>query len=226
MLAIVTSCSASKDDSVPISPNLRVVEPSYYLDDNNLILKLLRIRESIFSDPRTNVGDKVTYAFDLYIRAGRAYRHLFKNNYDRLKTILLQSNVVEWFFLSGGYGVIHAFERAQRYQATFNYNIARQKRIPHTAKLWNNVLIEICDAIFSNFNAQMVYVFGSRDYTHFVKNTHYWRQSENMRIFESAGSSGPSWLSPILNELVNSIIENKVDAFNAKYQGKFIKQIL
>lgn len=226
LLVIVTSRSAGKDDSVPISPNARVVEPSHYLDDNNLILKLLRIRKNIFSDPRTNVGKKVTYAFDLYMKAGRVYRQLLKNNYDRLKTMLLQSDAVEWFFLSGGYGVIHALEKAQRYQATFNYNIARQKGIPYTAKLWDNVLTKIYDAIFSKFDAKMVYVFGSKDYTHFIKNTRYWKEGENTRIFESTGRSGPFWLSPILSELGNSIIENKVDAFNAKYQGKFIKQIL
>jgi len=42
-------------------------------------------------------------------------------------------------------------------------------------------------------------------------------------MFESTGSAGSTWLSPILNELVGSMLQNNVDAFNSKY-GKFTKQ--
>jgi hypothetical protein len=56
------------------------------------------------------------------------YRELKNKNYYRLRSALLSSNTIEWFFLSGGRGVIHALEAARKYQATFNRNIAYQKR--------------------------------------------------------------------------------------------------
>jgi len=96
---------------------------------------LVNLRKIVFSDPRADVGKNVTYAFDLYVRKGRAYKDLFKHNYNRIKELLVESNIVEWFFLSGGFGIIHALEKAHRYQATFNYNIAHQKNIPYTAKI-------------------------------------------------------------------------------------------
>ena len=223
MFVVVTPCSASKDDSVPIPPDSSVVEPSYYLDDQILISRLHEIRESIFGDPRASRGQKITYAFDLYVRAGKAYKDLLKNNYYRLKERLLRRNDIEWFFLSGGYGIIHALEKARKYQATFNRSIAYQKDIPYTAGMWNGVLTPICDAVFSDFHTGLVYVFGSRDYTQFVKKTDYWKRSNNIKTFESTGSAGPYWLSPILDDLVNSIFDNRVDDFNVKY-GKFVKQ--
>lgn len=223
LFVVITSCSASKDDSVPIPPDSRIVEPSYYLDDQILISRLHKIRESIFENPRTCTGQKITHAFDLYVRTGKAYKDLLKNNYHRLKEKLLRRNGIEWFFLSGGYGIIHALEKARKYQATFNQSIAYQKSIPYTAGLWDSVLTSICDAIFSKFRSGRVYVFGSKDYTRFVKKTDYWKRSNNIKTFESTGSAGPSWLSPILDDLVNSVFDNRVDDFNVKY-GKFVKQ--
>ena len=223
LFVVITSCSASKDDSVPIPPDSRIVKPSYYLDDQILVSRLHEIRESIFEDPRARTGQKITYAFDLYVRTGKAYKDLLRNSYCRLKERLLRRNVIEWFFLSGGYGIIHALEKARKYQATFNQSIAYQKGIPYTTGLWNIVLTSICEAIFSKFRSEWVYVFGSKDYTRFVKKTDYWKRSNNIKTFESTGSAGPCWLSPILNDLVNSIFDNRVDDFNVKY-SKFVKQ--
>jgi len=220
---IISSCSARKDDSVPISEGSKVVQPSYYLDDESLIMRLNSIRERIFQDPRANVGSRTTYAFDLYVRAGNAYRELREKNYYRLKSALLSSNIIEWFFLSGGYGVIHAFEAARKYQATFNRNIAYQSNIPYTANLWNSVLPSILDAIISKFNPQWVYVFGSQDYTYFVKQTSAWKSKPNIKMFESTGSAGPIWLSPIINQCVEYILDNRLEAFNDRYP-KFLKQ--
>lgn len=222
MIIIITSCSASKDDSIPIPKGSKVVQPSYYLDDKGLISRLHSIRERIFHDSRARVGAKITYAFDLYIRAGNAYRDLRANNYQRLKSLLTSTNNIEWFFLSGGYGIIHALEAARRYQATFNKNIAYQKKIPFTANMWKDALISICDAIVAKFDPEWVYVFGSRDYTCFVKQTNFWR-IKNVRMLESTGSSGPFWLSPKLNELVDSVLNSNLKVFNEKY-AKFVKQ--
>jgi cytoplasmic iron level regulating protein YaaA (DUF328/UPF0246 family) len=222
-ILIITSCSARKDDSVPILEGSKVVQPSYYLDDESLIMRLNNIRERVFQDPRANVGLRTTYALDLYVRAGNAYRELKNRNYYRLKSALLSSNTIEWFFLSGGYGVIHALEAARKYQATFNRNIAYQSNIPYTAKLWNNVLPTFLDAIISKFNPQWVYVFGSQDYTNFVKQTNFWKGCTNVKIFESKGYSGPIWLSPIINECVESILSDKLESFNNKYP-RLLKQ--
>lgn len=222
MIIVITSCSASKDDSIPILNGSKVVQPSYYLDDKGLISRLHSIRNRIFQDQRARIGTKTTYAFDLYIRAGNAYRNLRKDNYQRLKSMLTSSNIIEWFFLSGGYGIVHALEVARRYQATFNRSIAYQKKIPYTTDLWNNTLTSICDVIVAKFHPEWVYVFGSHDYTNFIKQTNFWR-ANNVKMLESTGSVGPFWLSPQLNELVGSILSDNLKAFNEKY-AKFVKQ--
>jgi hypothetical protein len=222
MYAVVSSCCAKKDDSIPIPKGSRVVEPSYYLEQP-LVHGLLKTRERILRDPLACVGARTTYAFDLNVRFGRAYKDLFANHYDRVKSLLLSGGVVEWFFLSGGYGIVHALEEVKRYQATFNRTIAYKNRVLYTADLWKNILPSICDSILSRIRSDWVYVFGSRDYTRFIKETSFWKTANNVKMFESTGSAGPTWLSPILNELVRSILQNNIDAFNSKYD-KFTKQ--
>jgi len=223
MFLIITSCSASKCDSIPILKGSKIVEPPYYLDAPDLISKLNSIREYIFRDSRVDVGTKVTYAFDLYVNAGNAYKDLKKNSYQKLKSILLSTNEIEWFFLSGGYGIIHALERAKKYQATFNRNIANKNNIRFTADLWKDVLPLICDSVVFKFNPEWIYVFGSKDYTNFIKQAQFWKSRKNVKMFESTGQNGPRWLSPKLNELVNSIINKSFNEFNEKYP-KFVKQ--
>jgi len=224
MIIIITPCSASKDDSTPIPNSFKIVQPSHYLDDKNLISGLQNIREQIFCDPRTCVGTRITHAFDLYVSAGKAYRDLRKsNNQQKLKSTLISDDEIEWFFLSGGYGIIHALEAAKKYQATFDRNIARKKKIPYTADLWKGTLPLICNAIASKFQPTWLYVFGSKSYTYFIKQTDFWKMKETIKMFESTGQSGPSWLSSKLDELVSSIFDNQSDAFNKRYP-KFIKQ--
>ena len=155
ILIVFTSCSASKDDSIPITEGSRVVEPSYYLDQA-LVSGLLSTRERILRDPRARLGTKISYSLDLYGRAGRAYRHLLEHNYPRLKSMLLSSDSIEWFFLSGGYGVVHALEEARKYQATFTQSIAYQNKIPFTGKLWTSLLTRICDSILLKFHPDFV----------------------------------------------------------------------
>jgi len=222
ILIVFTPCAAGKDDSISISSASKIVEPAHYLDER-LIPGLLGTRERIFQDPRARVGTKTSYALDLYGRAGKTYKKLLEHNFPRLKSMLLSSDSVEWFFLSGGYGIVHALEKARKYQATFTPSIAYQNKIPYTGKLWTPLLTRICDSILLKFRPDFVYVFGNRDYTVFIKQTSFWKTANNVKMLESTGLSGPTWLSPILNALVGSILQNNVDAFNSKY-GKFTKQ--
>jgi len=154
------------------------------------------------------------------VRAGNAYRNLRKDNYSRLKAAII-SGEIEWFFLSGGYGIVHALETARKYQATFNRSIAYQKKIPFTADLWETTLTSLCDAVISKFNPEWVYIFGSRDYTSFIKKTDFWR-ANNAKMFESTGSAGPFWISPKLNDLVDSILNDNLNRFNRKH-SRFVK---
>jgi len=223
VILIITSCSAGKDDSIPIRENSKIVEPSYYLEDHDLISQLEITRKRSFQDPRANAGTKVTYAFDLYVNAGKTYKDLRRFNYEKIKSILLSSNDIEWFFLSGGFGIIHALERARKYQATFNSTIAQKNNIPSTSSYWRNTLPLICDSVATKFNPEWTYVFGSKDYTSFIRQTQFWKIKNSIRMFESTGQTGPLWLSPILNELVNSILNQNLSDFNEKYP-KFVKQ--
>ena len=200
------------------------MQPPYYLNDRSLLNHLYNIRNHVFQNPLASVGSKKTYAFDLYVRAGKAYKELFNTRYAQLKSALLSSNTIEFFFLSGGYGIIHALEAATKYQATFNQNIARKNNIPYTANLWSNTLPLILDDIISKLDPDWVYVFGSQDYTNFVKQTRAWISRPNIKIFESTGSAGPVWLSPIINECVDSILGNRLTAFNNKHPNKYVKQ--
>ena len=221
MIVIISSCSASKDDTIPILNDSITVQPSHYLQNKALLSLLASTRERIFQDPRANVGKKTTYAFDLYARAGNAYRDLRGFNYQRSKNTLL-SGEIGWFFLSGGYGIVHGLEPAHKYSVTFNRSIAYQKRIPFTTPLWKNTLPTIIEAIISDLEPQWTYVFGSRDYTDFVKQTDSWKRGK-VKLFESTGSSGPYWLSPRIDELANAIFNGSLNQFNSKY-GRFSKQ--
>jgi len=223
MIVIITPCSARKNDSVPIGAGSKVIQPSDYLDDDSLIFALQNTRRIVLENPKACIGNKETYAFDLYTLAGNVYRVIRESGRQRIKSLLISNNDIQWFFLSGGYGIIHALEIAKKYQATFSQGIAYQKGIPYTANLWRSSLSSICDAVFSKFQPEWVYVFGSRDYTDFVKRTDFWRTKSNIKMFESTGSSGPYWLAPKLNELIEAIFENCIEKFDAKYK-KFTKQ--
>lgn len=222
VIVVISSCSAKKDDSVPIPKNSRIISPADYLGNINLVRRLETTRESIFKDPRSKVGIKETYAFDLYVQTGNAYRHLRTKNENELKEIMF-SGELAWFFLSGGYGIIHALEPARKYQATFNQTIARQKGIPFTTKIWKGVLEDVVDSMFSRLDPKHVYVFGSQDYTRFIRDSKTWRRGKNVRLIESTGSSGPFWLSPIINELVEVLVKDKIGLFEKKYP-QFTKQ--
>ena len=223
---IVSSCSKRKDDSIPIPSGAKTLDPSDYLDDPYLINRIVETRERIFQDPRAQVGGRETYAFDLYVRAGRAYSKIYRHHYQQLKRLLSEDNRPSWFFLSGGYGIVNALEKARKYQATFNSGIAYQNRIPYTTPLWKPILTDACNAIFRKINPEYIYVFGSRDYTQFIKETERWKRKDRIKIFESYGSSGPNWISPKLCELAKSLMNRNICEFNRRYRNNFISQQL
>jgi len=223
MILIFSACSAKKDDSIPIESPSSSISPAYYLCDSSLISALHEMRNRVFGDPNAKLGTKRTYAFDLYVRTGQAYRGLNIKYYDVTKRALLGKNGIEWFFLSGGFGIIHALEESWRYQATFNRTIAHEKGIPFTANLWRPLLPTLCDSAISFLPPDWIYVFGSRDYTRFIKETDVWKHNTNIHIFESTGYPGPVWISEILTELIQARSHGNLAEFN-KTHPRFTKQ--
>lgn len=225
-MIILTSCTARKLDGIPIPQRALTIQPSDYLKDQNLLKKLKQTRQQIFADPRANVGIKSTCAFDLYTNTGNAYKELKKNHYEKIKSLLV-SRKLDWYFLSGGYGLIHALEPAKKYQATFNRSISYMKKIPFTANLWSKTLPDVIEHIISKAKPERFYAFGSQDYTRFVKVTNLWKSLDNDRIgykiFESTGSAGAHWISKILDELASCITNNDLNLFDQKYP-QFLKQ--
>lgn len=222
MILIISACSSSKNDTNPISEKSVRISPQDYLGDVELVSQFLVTRKQIFEEPRASIGHSITHAFDLYVHTGFAYRHLRRGNLDELKSRLETNDTVKWFFLSGGYGMINSLEPAVKYQATFNRNISYQNNIPFTGTIWKPLLPRILDEIISILSPDMTYIFGSRDYTWFVKQTRAW-EKKDMIMLESTGSAGPHWLSPRINALVNHILQDDVYEFDAQY-NKFNKQ--
>lgn len=223
MIMIFSSCSAKKNDHTQINPSGPLATPSYYLEDKHSILALERTRESIFRNEAAMVGSRKTYAYDLYVRTGRAYNAVNSEYYGEIKKALVEKRGIEWFFLSGGFGIIHALEEAWNYQATFNCSIAYQEGIPYTANIWKTLLPQLCDSAISRLSPDWVYVFGSRDYTRFIKETNVWDENDNIKIIESTGSAGTIWLSKKLAELMYSFFNYELPKFNGSYK-KFTKQ--
>lgn len=215
---IISACSKRKDDTVPV--NIKATTPFDYIDNPSLAKQIIAIRDKILHNPRARVGRRETLAFDLYVRAGQAYSKIFRSYYLRLKPLVLKNDRIYWFFLSGGYGIVHALERAVKYQATFNENIAKKEGISYTAPIWENILPKACDAILSKFDPEYVYVFGSGDYTRFVKLTERWKCRARIKIFE--GSS--FWISSIIYDLVTAILEENLETFNQRYPHNFVSQ--
>lgn len=213
-------------DTIPISSKGLTVNPQDYLRDKNLLAELNQTRDQIFSDPRSRIGKKSTYAFDLYVNTGYAYKKLRANHYEKMKSLLISKDL-DWYFLSGGYGIIHALEPALKYQATFNRNISYKNNIPFTANLWKESVPKIIDNLISEKKPDRFYTFGSQDYTRFVKETQFWKTLEKeqngIKMFESTGSAGVHWISKILNELAYCIETDDVASFDRKYP-QFLKQ--
>jgi hypothetical protein len=112
-------------------------------------------------------------------------------------------------------------EATRRYQATFNGNIAYQKKISFTVNLWKDTLAAICELLLQG-SIQNGFMSSEVRSTPILLNKLFLRK-KNVKILKSRGSSGPFWLSPRLNELVDSIMDNNLRTSNEKY-AKFDKQ--
>lgn len=137
-MIVITSCTAKKMDKISIPSNGKIVQPKDYITDQSLLAELNKTRKEIFEDTRSNFGNDLTYAFDLYVNTGFAYKRLKQKHYAKIKSLLLL-NELDWYFLSGGYGIINALEPASKYQATFNRSIAYKNKIPFTTNLWKKI---------------------------------------------------------------------------------------
>lgn len=220
-LLVFTTCTARKDDTAQVGD--KVIKPSDYIKDPDLLATFLDTRKRILLRPEARKGERETYAFDLYIRTGQMYKHAYRDFYHELRQTLL-NGAIEWYFLSGGYGVLHALEPATLYQATFNYTIAKQRNILYTARDWRPTLVRVCEHIIEHHPATPVYAFGSQDYTAFIKATHRWNADRNrIKIIESTGSAGAARLSPILREFLEAALSFQLSAFDARYPGRFVK---
>lgn len=215
---IISACSSKKDDAIPVSMDVKTLTPFNYLDNPSLANQIIATRDKILHDPRARAGRRETLAFDLYFRAGKAYSKIFSCYYLRLKSLVLENSRISWFFLSGGYGIVHALERTVKYQATFSKKIAEKYDIPYTTPIWENILPEACNAIMSKIDPEYVYAFGSRDYTRFVKLTERWKSGDKIKIFEG----GLDWVSCVIYDLVTAIMEENLETFNHKYPHDFV----
>jgi len=212
-VVVFSSCTAAKDDSVPIERPR--IEPSEYVGDSQLLRKLLETRKVILSWPEAKKGDRETYAFDLYVRKGQMYAAVYEHHYQRLRAALMDGIMnVEWFFISGGYGIVNALEPACAYQATLNKAIHYQKGVPFTAELWQPTLGNICKGVMSHHSESKIYVFGGRDYTSYFEGVPHPRE---MRIFKSAKTVGGRRLSPVLADFVSGLLRAELNPFDKAF---------
>ena len=189
-----------------------------------MIRQLEEIRERVFKQPRISLGNKKSYALNLYTQTGFAYRDLRKNNQlEKAKELLKDQRNIQWYFLSGGNGILNALEAARDYQATFNRSIHYQRKIPFTGTIWRTILPKVCNEIFTTFHPEWVYIFGSQDYTQYIKDTYYWRNEQNITMFESTGSAGIHWLSPMISTFIKAVLKEDIHNFTAHHK-KFNKQ--
>ncbi len=111
------------------------------------------------------------------------------------------------------------------YQASFNRTIAYQNKISYTTNQWKDSLSNIIDSTVTKFNPDWLFFFGSNDYSTFFKNSKTWIADErqNIRLFESTGSSGPHWIAPLIGKLTIAILCNQVSQFSQSF-NRFTKQ--
>ena len=135
---IITSCTKNK--CTDFKPERHRVSPDEYLSCPGSVELLTRTRSSIFGLPESayDVNATECYAYDLYVRDQKTQLYRALRNCDLdvpvRERVLAGEKAVEWYFLSGGYGLLHALELARPYQATFTASIAGKNNIPHTLR--------------------------------------------------------------------------------------------
>jgi cytoplasmic iron level regulating protein YaaA (DUF328/UPF0246 family) len=176
---IITSCTKNK--STQFKPNVRSVSTKDYLATHDAIDRLNSTRSAVFRDPTSAYNPQATqhYAFYLYVRhcETQLYRPLRDEGLavPVRERLLDHTNDVEWYFLSGGYGLVHALELERPYQATFNKQIATKNNIPWTLPEWKRVLPALLDEVFERTTPSSVSVFGSKDYVDVVRAMKHYR---------------------------------------------------
>lgn len=215
---VFSPCTAAKDDRTPIPSGSKITRVTDYLKDEQLRQQLLNTRDHVLVELGAQLGCTTTYALDLYAKTGRAYKAL-RCYCDRLKEVMLSESSVQWFFLSGGYGVIHALEEAVNYQASFS----QFPGVLRTDKIWQRdvSLSSICDAIVERFRPSRTYAFGSSAYTRFIKQADLYSADDMATtVFESSGPYGSAKLSPTVGELARAIVDGELNAFSMRYPAK------
>jgi hypothetical protein len=136
------------------------------------------------------------YAFDLYVRhpETQMYRELRDTGLAVMvrEQLLLDGNKVEWYFLSGGYGLLHALEMARPYQATFDKGIANRNSIPGTLGEWKPILPLLLDEIFRREVPSSVSVFGSKAYVDMVQSANFYKCRSDLFDIRSGRATSPA----------------------------------
>jgi hypothetical protein len=208
---VLSPCSESKSDKVEIPASFTPKNPTDYLDDRYLLRQLDTGRRRILKELRKQTESPETLAIDLYVGAphSRAYRRTRElSHYQKLRRKLFSGGDIEWFFLSGGYGVVNALERVQKYNASFAETKVR--------KVWQEEdLPAILDGIVATLHPLHVYVFGNTDYVSFVLETTFYqeRKQTQLTVFERR------YTEP-LTQLVGAIINDSLDGFKKSWPGK------
>ncbi len=199
---IITSCTKNK--CTQFMPDGRTVSPGEYLASPAALAQLNRTRDSVFSNPKSAYDPRAKqhYAFDLYVRHPdtQLYRRLRDEGLDvPVRTRLLaKMNDVDWYFLSGGYGLLHALELARPYQATFSNTIASNNNIPCTLREWKPVLPSILDEMFERSTVCSINIFGSRDYVDMVRSSKHFQHRPTLFEVKSGRASDPALTGALL----------------------------
>lgn len=181
------------------------VFPEDYLANPDAIDRLNSTRSAIFSDPKSGYNPQATqhYVFDLYVRHGatQLYRPLRDEGLavPVRERLLDDANDVDWYFLSGGYGLLHALEIARPYQATFNKQIATKNTIPWTLPEWKRVLPSLLDEVFERISPCSGSVFGSKDYVDMVRATRHCRAQPALFNINSGRASEQTLTAGLLD---------------------------
>jgi hypothetical protein len=207
---IITSCTKNK--STQYIPDDHSVLPSDYLTKPTSVEQLEAARSAILTLPDSGYDQNSTqhYAFDLYVRdpTTKLYRELRKTGLAvkvRQRLLSLENNI-EWYFLSGGYGLLHALEIARPYQATFDRSIASKNNIPYTLKAWEPILPTFLDDIFCQSAPTSVSVFASATYVKMVESTTFYKSHRDIFRITKGRAYDPKVISA-LAETVNRLLK-------------------
>jgi hypothetical protein len=203
---IITPCTKNK--CTAFKPDRRSVSPADYLINSISVAQLDRTRTAIFALPGSAYDPQAEehYAFDLYVRhpETQLYRNLRDEKIDvAVREKLLAGELgVDWYFLSGGYGLLHALELAKPYQATF----LRSNNAPCTLLDWKPILPALLDEVFEKTPVIPISVFGSNEYVKMVRATKHYRNCPT-RFDVKPGRANERKLRAALVETVRSLFK-------------------